>query len=402
MSASTATRIQVARGTGPEPGDYAAAACALGPALRARAAACEAARTVPAETIADFHRAGFFRMLQPRAFGGAETGLMDFYEVVTEVARHCGASGWVLSILGIHAWQLGLFPRSVAEAVWGADPQMLASSSYNPTGTARAVPGGYELSGRWSFSSGCDHAGWALLGALAPARDMPACPWTFLVPMADLRIEDTWHVAGLCGTGSKDVVIDKAFVPSDRALSFLDSFLLDNPGKAWNAGPLYRLPFGLVFSGTITAPAIGIAQGAIEDFRAQAYARRTHDGACPGEDPEVQHALATSIADVAAARALFRADIAELTAAADADVPPSVARRAQIRFQEARAIALCMGAIDRLYAIAGGRAIYQSNPLQRAFRDIHAIRVHPCAVLERPGRNAMRVAAGEPSTDLLL
>jgi 3-hydroxy-9,10-secoandrosta-1,3,5(10)-triene-9,17-dione monooxygenase len=185
----------------------------------------------------------------------------------------CGSSGWILGVIGVHNCHLALFPPQAQEDVWGEDTSIQISTSLAPTGTVERVTGGFRLSGRWSFSSGCDYCQWAALGGLAPATESGAPPEArmFLLPR-DYEINDNWHVTGLCGSGSKDIVVTDAFVPEYRTHSYLE-FHLCNLGAAINNGPLYRLPFGAVFPNSIAAPAIGVALGALEAFREQSQVR---------------------------------------------------------------------------------------------------------------------------------
>ena len=254
---------------------------ALLPALRERAARAEKLRRLPDETFADFQEAGLFRALQPKRYGGYELDPGTFYQAVMEVGAVCGSSAWILGVIGVHNWHLAIFPPQAQEDVWGEDTSVQLSTSLAPTGTVERVDGGFRLSGRWSFSSGCDFCHWAVLGGIAPPAEagQPPDARIFLLPRRDYEIDDNWHVMGLCGTGSKDIVVDDAFVPEYRTHSYLDAFHLRNPGTAVNDAPLYRLPFGLVFPIRITAPAIGAALGALEAFREQSL--QAHQSARP-------------------------------------------------------------------------------------------------------------------------
>src|SRR6516164_11466791 len=223
------------------------------PVLRERAQETEDARVVPTVSVKAIEETGFFRLLQPARFGGHEAEPITFLSAVRLIASACGSTGWVASVLGVHAWQLALFPPPAQEEVWGDDPAARMSSSYAPTGRAEAVAGGHRLTGRWSFSSGCDHAGWVLLGAIVTgAEGKPGDIRTFLLPRADYEIDDVWDTVGLRGTGSNDIVVDGAFVPEHRSLSFTDVTRLACPGQQVNPGPLYRVPFGSIFSYAIT------------------------------------------------------------------------------------------------------------------------------------------------------
>src|SRR5688572_10535982 len=211
---------------------------ALIPTLRERAHRADELRRIPEETIADFEQAGFFRMLQPVRWGGFEVDPKTFFEVQRTVARGCASSAWVLGVVGVHAWQLALFEEQAQKDVWGDDSRTLISSSYAPTGTIERADGGFRVSGRWSFSSGCDHADWVFLGGFAPSpADRPPDMRTYLLPKSDYRIDDNWHVAGLKGTGSKDIVVDGAFVPEHRTHKLIDGFRCKSPGNAINTSP---------------------------------------------------------------------------------------------------------------------------------------------------------------------
>jgi 3-hydroxy-9,10-secoandrosta-1,3,5(10)-triene-9,17-dione monooxygenase len=208
---------------------------ALVPAVKARAQQAEQLRRLPEETFHEFQEAGLFRALQPACFGGFELDPVNFYEAVIEIGAACASSAWVLAVLGVHQWHIALFSPRAQEEVWGRTPHAVASSSYPPTGKMERVTGGFRVSGRWTFSSGCDYADWALLGGVVRSQgEAGSFPevLAFLVPRLDCRIEDTWHVAGLVGTGSNDVVIEEAFVPDYRACSFLDAFAQRSPGQA--------------------------------------------------------------------------------------------------------------------------------------------------------------------------
>jgi 3-hydroxy-9,10-secoandrosta-1,3,5(10)-triene-9,17-dione monooxygenase len=205
------------------------------PVLRERAQETEDARDVPAETVKALAEAGFFRLLQPARYGGLEADPMTFYTAVRTIAGECGSTGWVASAVGVHPWQLALFPAAAQEEVWGADTNTRMSSSYAPTGRARLAEGGHRLSGRWSFSSGCNHASWVLLGGIVTNDEgAPVDFRTFLLPASDYAIEDVWDTVGLRGTGSNDIVVAGAFVPEHRSLSFADVTTCVCPGQEVN------------------------------------------------------------------------------------------------------------------------------------------------------------------------
>src|SRR6476620_6153387 len=238
----------------------------LRPAIRDRADEAERLRVVPEASIKELEEVGFFRLLQPKRFDGFEADPVDFYTAVRDIASACGSTGWVSSVVGVHPWQVALFSDEAQQAVWGDDTNTRLSSSYAPTGKAVVADGGYTLSGKWSFSSGCDHCTWVLLGGLVFNDEGNVVDFkTFLVPRASYTIVDVWHMVGLKGTGSNDIVVDEVFVPDAFTLSMSDTGRCYGPGQEQNTSDLYKLPFHSIFTGTITTPLIGIATGAYRE-----------------------------------------------------------------------------------------------------------------------------------------
>jgi 3-hydroxy-9,10-secoandrosta-1,3,5(10)-triene-9,17-dione monooxygenase len=385
------------------PEEYLARVRALLPALRERAARAEKLRRLPDETFADFQEAGLLRALQPKRYGGYELDPGAFYQAVIEVGAVCGSSGWILGVLGVHNWHVAILPPRAQEDVWGEDDSIQLSTSLAPTGTVERVDGGFRIKGRWSFSSGCDHCQWAVLGGAAP----PASPGeppdlrVFLVPRRDYVIDDNWHVMGLCATGSKDIVVEDAFVPEYRTHSYRDAFALHHPGAAVNDAPLYRLPFGLVFTYGIVAPAIGAAQGALMAFREQAGRRvNVRDGSRAVEDPFMQYRLAEAAAEIDAARERMLADFAAMMRLARAGAEIPLADRARYRWDSGKAMERSVRAVDLLFEASGGHGIFLDNPIQRAWRDVHAMRAHAGNNPERGSFIFARSEFGLPPQDI--
>ena len=373
------------------------------PALRERAPRAEQLRRLPDETFADFQEAGLFRALQPKRYGGYELDPGTLYQAVMEVGTVCGSSAWILGVIGVHNWHLAIFPAQAQEDVWGADTSLQLSTSLAPTGTVGRVDGGYRLQGRWSFSSGCDFCHWAVLGGIVPSGDSGQAPdaRVFLVPRRDYEIDDNWHVTGLCGTGSKDLVVNDAFVPEHRTHTYLDAFHLRHPGAAVNEAPLYRLPFGIIFPNGIAAPAIGVALGALEAFREQSRARvNLRDQSRLVEDPFIQYRLAEAAAEVSAARDRLLGNFAEMMRLVRAGDEIPLSARARYRWDAGKAIEWSVQAVDRLFEASGGRGIFLSNPIQRAWRDIHAMRAHIGNNPERAAAVFGRSEFGLPPTDI--
>jgi 3-hydroxy-9,10-secoandrosta-1,3,5(10)-triene-9,17-dione monooxygenase len=356
-----------------------AGVCDLLPVLRQRAQEAEDARCVPPESIKALAETGFFRLLQPARFGGLEADPVTFYTAVRMIASACGSTGWVSSVVGVHPWQLALFPAQAQDDVWGTDPATRMSSSYAPTGRATLTEGGYRLEGRWSFSSGCDHASWVLLGGLVTNDEgKPVDFCTFLLPSTDYVIDDVWDTVGLRGTGSNDIVVDDAFVPEHRSLSFMDVSRLACPGQAVNPAPLYRLPYGSVFSYAITTPIIGMAGGAYDAHVAyqRDRVRASYIGQKAAQDPHGQVRVAEAAARLDDAWLALEHDMTALMGHARAGEKIPLALRLRVRRDQVRGTGQAISAVDLLFENSGGRALRTGTPIQRFWRDAHAGRVH--------------------------
>jgi 3-hydroxy-9,10-secoandrosta-1,3,5(10)-triene-9,17-dione monooxygenase len=349
------------------------------PVLRDRAQEAEDGRIVPADSIKALEGTGFFKLLQPSTFGGLEAEPLTFYTAVRLIASACGSTGWVSSVLGVHPWHVGLFTPEAQQEVWGTDQATRISSSYAPTGKATAVDGGHQVSGRWSFSSGCDHASWVLLGQIVTDADnRPTDFRTFLLPRADYTIDDVWDTVGLRGTGSNDIVVDNAFVPTHRSLSFADVFQLVCPGQVLNPGPLFRLPYGSVFSYGITTPIIGMATGAYEAHVTylRERVRVAYVGQKAAQDPFAQVRIAEAAAEIDGAWLALERNMTDLMGYARAEQQIPVDLRLRVRRDQVRGTGQSIRAVDRLFENSGGRALKSGTPIQRFWRDAHAGRVH--------------------------
>lgn len=356
------------------------------PGIEKRAREADEAGRVHDETIRELVEAGVFRMLQPGRYGGAEAFPVHFYEVVREIAGVCGSTGWVAAILGVHPWQLALFDDRAQQEVWGEDPDTLVSSAYAPIGRLQEVEGGYRLTGRWSFSSGCGHARWALLGAVVTGEaGRPRDVLTLLVPRADYRIEEVWDVIGLRGTASNDIIVEDVFVPAYRTLRNYEQSQLRGPGQAVNAGPLYRMPFASLFTTTITAPVIGAVEGCYQAYLGamRNRIRLSLGGGRFAEDQFAHVAVSRAASEIDAAILQLDRNIAELYGCVERGEEIPAELRLRTRRDQVRGTERALEAIDMLFKTAGGNSLKRGNPIERAWRDAHAGSVHVANDVER-------------------
>jgi len=376
---------------------------ALQPALRARAEETAALRRLPDETIADLQEAEFFKMLQPSSYGGLQVHPNTFFDVQIAIAEACPSTAWVLGVVAVHAWQLALFDPEAQAEVWGENPATRISSSYAPTGKVEIVEGGYKLSGRWSFSSGCDHCQWVFLGGFVPTESGPPDMRTFLLPRADYQIDDNWHTMALKGTGSKDIVVEGAFVPEHRTHKMADGFKCLSPGNAVNTDPLYSIPFGQIFVRSVSTTAIGIAKGALQFYR---DVTATKIGAADGKrsaiDPSAQMAVAKAASTVAQAELVLHQNFDEMMTLAGVGEQIPIETRVAWRWDSSETVSRCVSTVDTLFSLCGGRAIFTNSPMHRYFCDIHGARAHYANRPEAAGRNLGGVQLGLPTTDYFI
>lgn len=378
-----------------------ARAAEMFPRLRERAATCEADNKVADATIAEFQEAGFFKILQPRRFGGYEMDVETFYDVQMKVAEGCMSSAWVLGVVAVHNWQLALFAPEAQDDVWAKDPTTLISSSYMPKAQVTVVDGGYRISGRWGFSSGVDHCEWAFLGGLVPDAETGVPDfWTFLVPREDFIIHHCWNTVGLAGTGSHDVEVKDAFVPAHRTHRSKDGFAATNPGAKSNPGWLYKLPFGQVFVRAVSSSSIGALQGALDYFIENGAKRKSNNsGASSAGDPDVQVLIAEVQAGIDEMKAVLYRNFAVLNEYARAGQQADIDTRLRFRFQSAQIAGRCGELITRMYHLGGADGISRGNVIARTFCDIHTGRTHVANNPNAVGRNIGNVVLGGPNTD---
>lgn len=351
----------------------------LAPILRARAEDTERNRRVPRETIDAVREAGLFNLMKPARFGGFEYGFSELVEINFELARGCGSSAWCVSLGIVHQWLLALFPIEAQEDVW-ANPDAILSGSYAPAGKTRAAEGGYMISGKWSFTSNCDNTEWYLLGVTFPQEKegVRADAGFVIVPREQTSIEDDWHTVGLSGTGSKSVVImEEVFVPAHRRITFAQASSNNPPGAQFNTNPLYKIPLLAGLPVCICTPALGMVQGALDDF-VDWIGTKTTRGAVAGggsrmaEFPQVQSRIAEAAAAIDAAKLLLLRDTRDIEQDAANGTPITIAKRIRNRRDQAYAVKLSTQGATALFEAVGGAGLQLSNSVQRAWRDVHA------------------------------
>jgi 3-hydroxy-9,10-secoandrosta-1,3,5(10)-triene-9,17-dione monooxygenase len=349
-------------------------AAQLVPVLQERAGPTEALRRLPEETIEALCRADLLRVVVPPRFGGLGLDFDVMLEVGAELGRGCGSTAWCYGIWASCNWLVGLYPEQTQEEYWATGIDTLCAGSLNPAGatSVSAVDGGYRLSGQWDFASGCDAATWILVPGIGPTS-----PLIFLLPRSGITIEDTWFTSGLRGTGSKDIIIQDAFVPAHRVLSMVDMQEARTPGRLVQDTANYRFPLfsGLIF--VLAAAMVGMAQGAVESFRSTMASKVSGPrGGQVAQLSGVQVRIAGATTEVRTAGRIMQHEINEVLERARRNEMPTLEERLQARCTQAYVATLCVQAVNRVFEGGGAHALFDRSPLQRFHRDVHAASHH--------------------------
>jgi alkylation response protein AidB-like acyl-CoA dehydrogenase len=354
------------------------AARELAPKIRAAADEIEAERELPRplfEAIAD---AGLFHLALPRALGCPELDLPSYIQVIEELGRADASTAWAVNQGAIFATYAARMPREDARAIWMATPRSVVANTPSPTARAIAVPGGYRVTGRQGFSTGCRHAAW--LAAHAQVVDAAGAPRLgpdgqpearyLFVPVGEGELLDTWRVRGLRGTGTHHFAVHDVFVPERRTVPAVTAPLLET-------GPLYQIPRTLAFASGDASVTLGLARSCLEIFveLASAKTARATTGLLR-EQPMVQADVGRAEADLRSGRALLTLTVREVWDQVSASGVVTLDQRAALRLATTHAIRLAVQVVDRVYDAAGATAIYESHLLQRHFQDAHVITQH--------------------------
>ena len=364
---------------------------AMAPAIAARGDEIEQGRRLPTDLVEKLSTAGCFRAMVPASHGGQGLTFAEQLLVIRELARADGSVGWTVMIGSSAPVVLGLLPRSSFDQIYAKGPDVILGGAFNPKGVATPVDGGYRVSGRWSFASGCQHCHWFVAHCMVDDGRMPPVRMMVLPP-SDVEIADTWYVSGLCGTGSHDFVVDDVFVPDERSFTLWDEPALD--------GPLWRIPELSLSSLMMANVAVGIAEGALGEITTLASGKvpMLADSTL-GANALFQHDLAEADARLRAARALLDADAATVWRIADAGRELSPEDRARTRSTAVWVARTAACVVDAAYHAGGGTSLYVSSPLQRRLRDVHAVTQH-FALKPDTLTLAGSVLAGQDGVDL--
>ena len=373
--------------------------------LRAAATTINEMRAMPRTVLEQLRDADLLSMARPARYGGAQASLKTVVKVSNSLARGDASTAWVHSVFTGHDFLLGRFSDAAQEDFWGSSELPLCASSLVPTGKAVAVEGGWELSGTWSFCSGVDHATWTMVGAftgMIPGERPRPERRLFLVPQSDYSIVDDWEVMGLRGSGSKSIFLDSVFVPASRVVyDDVMGMPVNTPRAdegteaAYSAWPL--MSFALV------GLAANIAHNAYDHAVAEINAGAGKPNPLfDSRRPAAAVHLAEASAEIDAAQLLYDRAIDETFAIVDAGEELTMDRRVRNRRDQCFAAKLAHGAASRLLGIGGARGIRESSVVQRAYRDLCALTLHPASNWDATALSFGTVAMGGAPTEMIV
>jgi indole-3-acetate monooxygenase len=352
------------------------AARALAPRVRACAEEIERARELPRALFEALADAGIFHLLVPRSLGGRELDPPTYIQVIEEFGKADASTAWAVNQGAVYATYAARMPREAARAIWMDVPRAVVANSPAPTATASPVPGGYRVTGRQGFSTGCRHAAWLAAHATVveggEVRRLPdGTPDAryLFVPAAEGEIVDTWTVRGMRGTGTHHFAVQDVFVPEARTV------LSVNP-PFYEKGPLYQIPRTLLFASGDAAAALGVARACLDAFIELAGSKSPRNMVLLRDQPMIQDMVGHAEADLRAGRAFLVETVGEIWAKASATGALTLDERAALRLATTHGIRAAVKVVDAVYNAAGVTAIYDGTLLQRQFQDIHVISQH--------------------------
>jgi alkylation response protein AidB-like acyl-CoA dehydrogenase len=351
---------------------------AILPAIAANAAQAEKDRKAPDENIALLKGIGMHRAFQPKPYGGMEISLPQFADCVVALAGACASTAWAFSLLCTHSHQLAMFSKQLQDEVWGDDPDATASSSIAPFGKVEETEGGVIFNGEMGWSSGSDHAEWAIVGCRRLDAEGNQNDCFAVLPRCDYEIRDDWFAAGMKGSGTKTLIIKDVFVPNHRIQQAKD--MMEGRSAGFGLYPdskIFYSPYRPYFASGFAAIGLGIAERMLEAYREKTKNRvRAYTGVNVGTATPALMRLAESTHQVAAARAFLEKTWQEHAEHSERHQYPSRETLAFWRTNQAYAVKMCIQAVDRLFEAAGGTSWFENNEMQRLFRDSHMTGAH--------------------------
>ena len=341
----------------------------LASVIREHAESIERERLLPKPVVRGLIDAGAFRMLVPHSLGGDELDPVTICRVVEEVSIQDGAAGWCAMIGACNGLFAGLLPTAGAREIY-SDRAVVLAGTFRPNGLARLVDGGYRVSGRWPFASGIMHSQWLMGGCrVVDDRDRAAGAKLMFLPRTEASVLDTWHTAGLRGTGSHDFEVKDVFVPASRSVWFADPPV--------EPGPLYTMPAIALFASMIASVSLGIARHAIDVFTALAGVKKsTGSQDALSTSAVAQSRLGEAEGSLRAGRAFLFESVHDAWEIARRGARLTWRQRGLLWLSATQAATQTLQAVDLVYRTGGASSVYASTQLERCLRDIRTASQH--------------------------
>lgn len=344
--------------------------------LKDTVAESETSRRLSSRAVDLLHQSGATRIISPAAYGGYELPVRALVEAERVIAHGSAAASWVLMVCAAHTFIAGRMDRRGQDEYFTDHPEMLIPGVPSLRGTCQRTKGGYILNGRWPYASGADHGDWVLVGCkgVRNEADEPCPSLITVMPKKDAVIDDTWYTLGMRGTGSKDIVLENAFVPEHYAVNMIEAQMGTVPGVDI---PLYRLPIRPALATMLLGSIVGMAERGLELFIEKTRGRRdVYTGLMKADNAGVQRRVAEASVEISCAWALTQQNCDLLEDAMRHDPPMPAPKRAQVRWNAAYATELCRRACNRLFEGAGAGAAHDSHAMQVVFRDMNTASHH--------------------------
>ena len=356
-----------------------AAARDLRPLLQVQAEEADTERRLPAATEQALRESGLFKLTTPRRYGGHQVNMRTYMEVSAEIAKGCSSAAWVAMIVGGGNFLAALYGQQAQDEVWGTDPDAAVVGVVTAHGKGQQTEGGYLLTGRWGFASGCLHAQWiVLVFETVDASGNVVGQGAALLPMSEVTIEDTWHIVGMRGTGSNTVVVENVFVPDHRVLDVMEVAQGEFPTEFTDELE-YRVPTLTGLLSVIFGPQLGMAEAALEMAistvrKGRPIAYSLHPSSADAPSYQIAVAKAASLIDTARLLSMCAADALDESTHQPGYM--SALDRSRVRMQIGQASLAARQAVELLVSVAGAGSFATANPMQRIWRDIETASRH--------------------------
>ena len=372
---------------------------ALVPMLAEHAAQAEQERKPVDSVMKALEEAGVYKFFVPTRYGGYQFSLETFMEIGMLLGEGCLSTAWVTTFCMEHNWLLSLYNQEAQDDIFGKQPYIIAPGSLAPKGTATPVNGGYRITGRWEWGTGVMHADWVFVGALTPTDDPEKQDLSmYVIPRDEVNVIDTWHVAGMVGSGSNDIEVENVFVPAHRKQSIAGLRDGSSPGASFHDSPTYKMPMMPVLGLTAAAPAVGGARKAVALFR-ERLTRRVVYGTTEKQSQRAiaQARLGHAQVAVNSAEILLKSIARAVVAWGESGERCPDMERANLRLQIAHVVRQARDVVRDVVEASGSHAHFKSNPLQRIFRDMHTLSCHTVFDLDVGGELYGRMLLGLPA-----